>query len=63
MIGGVDKRALAAGRQAIDAEIAHLRPLLQEGGYVAWCDHFVPPDVSLDDYLYYNRVVAEAGRL
>ena len=52
MIGGVDKRALAAGCQAIDAEIAHLRPLLQEGGYVAWCDHFVPPDVSLDDYLY-----------
>jgi hypothetical protein len=53
--GGVDKRALIAGPEAIDAEIARLEPLVREGGYVPHVDHRVPPDVSYDNYLYYLR--------
>lgn len=51
--GGVDKRALIAGKAAIDAEIARLEPLVRDGGYVPHVDHRVPPDVSFDNYLYY----------
>lgn len=57
LIGGIDKRAMAAGKEAIDAELAHLVPLFIEGGYIPWCDHLVPPDVPFQHYLYYvNRM-------
>lgn len=53
--GGIDKRALALGREAIDAELARIRPLLDQGGYIPHLDHLVPPDVSYDDYCYYRE--------
>lgn len=53
MMGGFDKRILAAGWQAIDAEIDRLAPLAEEGGYIPFCDHRVPPDVPLRNYVYY----------
>ena len=28
-------------------------PLVEEGGYIPWLDHSVPPDVSYDNFLYY----------
>ncbi|MFO8081133.1 MAG: uroporphyrinogen decarboxylase family protein [Armatimonadota bacterium] len=59
MMGGVNKRALAAGRDAIDEELARLKPLVDEGGFIPHVDHRVPPDVSYDDYLYYLRTKRE----
>ncbi len=53
MIGGVNKHALALGRAAIDQELAKLPPLLTAGRYLPALDHFVPPDVSWDDYRYF----------
>jgi len=53
MRGGVDKRALARGRTAIDAELQRIRPAFDAGGYIPHVDHSVPPDVSFDDYRYY----------
>jgi len=53
LLGGVDKRALIAGREAIDRELAKLAPLVERGGYLPCVDHRVPPDVSYSDYLYY----------
>jgi len=53
LLGGVDKRALIAGKQAIDAEIHRLRPLVDQGRYVPCVDHRVPPDVTYDNYRYY----------
>jgi uroporphyrinogen decarboxylase len=55
LLGGIDKRAMAAGPGAIDAELARVLPLLREGGFIPWCDHHVPPDVSLANYQYYVR--------
>jgi uroporphyrinogen decarboxylase len=55
LMGGVDKRLLAAGPKFIDNELAHVAPLLAGGGYVAWCDHYVPPDVSLKHYRHFVR--------
>jgi uroporphyrinogen decarboxylase len=57
MMGGVDKRTLARTRKDIDAMIDHLTPLVEEGGFLPTPDHRVPPDVSLDNYIYYlNRI-------
>ena len=53
LIGGIDKRALIAGREAIDAELEKIIPLVEEGGYIPTVDHRVPPDVTLDNYKYY----------
>jgi uroporphyrinogen-III decarboxylase len=53
MWGNVDKRALAAGREAIDAELARLAPVAVQGGFIPLVDHGVPDDVSYQNYLYY----------
>lgn len=57
MMGGFDKRILAKGKDEIDAEINRLAPLIKEGGYVAFCDHHVPPDVPLENYQYFIQAV------
>jgi len=51
--GGVDKRALAKGPAAIDAELERVRPLIEEGGYIPHTDHSCPPDVSFANYCHF----------
>ena len=53
MWGGINKRALATGPAAIDAELERVRPLVEEGGYIPGLDHSMPPDVSFANYQYY----------
>ena len=57
---GIDKRVVATGPAAIDAELARVRPLIEEGGYVPGIDHSLPPDVPYAHYLYYMRKLGEA---
>jgi len=55
IFGGIDKRALAAGKKAIDAELARVvKPMLAQGGYFPMLDHYAPPDIPFEDYLYYK---------
>jgi uroporphyrinogen decarboxylase len=53
MIGGVGKRILAGSREEITREVERLTPLVEEGGYIPTPDHRVPPDVPLQNYLFY----------
>ena len=54
--GNIDKRILAKGKEAIEKEVMSKVPLLiKQGGFIPMVDHVVPPDVSLDNYLYYLR--------
>jgi hypothetical protein len=53
LLGGVNKLALIAGKDAIDRELAHLHPLVERGGFLPCVDHRVPPDVTYENYLYY----------
>lgn len=55
MWGNVDKRALAKGKEAIDAELKRLAPVVAEGGFIPLVDHAVPEDVSYENYLYYLK--------
>ena len=52
--GGIDKRALALDKQAIDQELYSKVPfLVEQGGWIPSLDHGVPPDVPYANYLYY----------
>jgi uroporphyrinogen decarboxylase len=51
--GGVDKRELARGPEAIKAHLREFIPLIEEGGFIPTVDHTVPPDVSWDNFRYY----------
>ena len=62
MSGGIDKRVLAKGKEAIDAHLARIIPPMRErGGYIPTCDHGVPEEVSYENYLYYRRRCVELG--
>lgn len=60
MIGGLDKREIARGPAAIDAEIARNRPLIEEGGYIPAIDHSVSADISWDNYQYFVAAIQRA---
>jgi uroporphyrinogen decarboxylase len=51
--GGVDKRVLVKGPEAIDTHLQRLIPLVEEGGFIPTIDHTVPPDVSWENFQYY----------
>lgn len=51
--GGVDKRVLPHGPEAIRAHLREFIPLIEEGGFVPTIDHTVPPDVSWDNFRHY----------
>jgi uroporphyrinogen decarboxylase len=53
MWGGLDKRAIAWGPEAMEAEFRRLKPLVAEGGYIPAPDHSLPPDVSFANYCYF----------
>ena len=53
IMGGVDKIQLRAGKEATRAYLETLVPLVERGGYIPFCDHRCPPDVTPENYLYY----------
>jgi uroporphyrinogen-III decarboxylase len=57
LMGGIDKRALAGGPAAIDAELERIRPAVARGRYIPDLDHSVPDDVSWQDYVYYTHAL------
>lgn len=60
ILGGIDKKAIAAGRTSIDRELESKLPyMLRHGRYIPYIDHAVPPSVSLDDFTYYRQRINE----
>jgi uroporphyrinogen decarboxylase len=56
LLGGVDKRELAKGKEAIDRLVARIFPAMRRrGGYLPTCDHGVPEEVRYEDYLHYRK--------
>ncbi len=60
LLGGIDKRVLAAGPEAIDEHLERIIPfMLKRGGYVPTCDHGVPDNVSFANYMHYRKRMME----
>jgi len=59
-LGGIDKRAIAAGGETMQKELLRvIPPLLKEGGFIPGCDHGVPPDISWENFVEYAKTLAE----
>ncbi|MBI1293700.1 hypothetical protein GC175_01930 [bacterium] len=59
LMGGFDKHILAQSKEVIAAEVDRLAPLVEEGGYISFCDHRVPPDVPLENYVFFLEKARE----
>ncbi len=60
MMGGIDKRALARGREAIRSEVLRkVPPLVERKGYLPGVDHAVPPDISMENFKYFVNMLKE----
>jgi len=55
--GGIDKREIAKGPEAIQQEVMKKIPqLVEKGGYIPTLDHTFPPDISYDNFRYYMEL-------
>ena len=62
MLGGIDKRVLAKSKPAIDKMVERIVPAMRErGGYIPTCDHGVPEEGSLENYMHYRQRMVELG--
>jgi hypothetical protein len=60
MTGGIDKRVLAQGPEAIDDHLDRIVPVMvKRGGYIPTCDHGVPDNVSYENYAHFRKRVLE----
>jgi len=57
MMGGIDKRALAVGPEAIDAELARIAPAIDNARYIPSLDHCIPDDVPWEGFCYYAEAL------
>ena len=63
ILGGVDKKELAAGPEQIEAELERRIPgMVSRGGFIPMGDHQIPPDVSWENYLFYRQRMAELAQ-
>ncbi len=53
IMGGFDKMKIIEGKESIKKYMESVAPLVERGGYIPFCDHRCPPDVTVENYLYY----------
>lgn len=61
-LGGFDKLAIVAGKDAIDAELKRLEPVIRQGGCMISTDHQPAPHTPLENYRYYVKRLQEVMR-
>ena len=59
MMGAYDKMVMSKGEEAIRAEFERLLPVIKKGGFIPSVDHQTPPEVSLDNYKIYLKLLNE----
>ena len=64
MLGGIDKKAVAAGGQVMRDEVDRVAPVVADGGFFPELDHAAPPDISwanIQEYYAYMRDRLQRG--
>jgi len=59
MIGGFDKTIMHLGEEAMRKEFERIRPAAIAGRYIPSVDHQTPPDVTLEQYRLYVKLLEE----
>jgi uroporphyrinogen decarboxylase len=66
MCGGIPKSEITKGRAAIDKILEPVAEVIKTGGYIPFGDHFIPPDVPWEEFLYYrtrlNEIIDRCGK-
>ncbi|MBQ4051151.1 MAG: hypothetical protein IJD13_05930, partial [Oscillospiraceae bacterium] len=56
--GGIDKRLIAEGGDAIKRHLEYIMPAMRRrGGYIPTCDHGVPEEVTFENYMRYRELM------
>ena len=55
IMGGIPKSDISLGRGRIDEILKPVEIVLETGGYIPFGDHFIPPEVSWEDFKYYRE--------
>jgi uroporphyrinogen-III decarboxylase len=50
--GGLDKRALAAGIEDVEVEVAKAAEMVKKGRYIPGFDHLIPPDAKWENVVF-----------
>lgn len=59
MSGGYDKTVMDQGEARVREEFERIKPAVMGGYFIPTVDHQVPPNVSLEDYKMYCRLLRE----
>ena len=60
--GNISEQSFKKGKEAIEAELRDKIPAAMDGGgYIYHSDHSIPPEVTLETYLYAMKVLDEIG--
>jgi hypothetical protein len=63
MAGGISKRAVAQGGEAMRQAVDRVMPLVEDGGYFPELDHSAPPDISWPSFCeYVSYLMHRLGR-
>lgn len=66
IMGGISKLEIKYGKMKIDEILEPVNEVLKTGGYIPFCDHYVPPDVHWREFKYYrqklNMMIENLGR-
>lgn len=62
MVGGYDKTRMHLGEEAMRAEFERILPAVKVGRYIPSVDHQTPPDVTIENYKIYLRLLDEYVR-
>nr|MBP9016038.1 hypothetical protein [Candidatus Atribacteria bacterium] len=55
MMGGIPKSEIALGHKRIDEILEPVKEVLKTGDYIPFADHFIPPEVSWENFNYYRN--------
>lgn len=66
IMGGIPKSEIVYGRERIDQILQPVEAVLKTGGYIPFGDHFIPPEVEWNDFIYYrsklNSIIDAASK-
>lgn len=55
IMGGIPKTEIKKGKERIDEILEPIAATIKKGGFIPYGDHFVPPEVDWDNFVYYRN--------
>ncbi len=59
MVGAFDKTVMHLGEEAMRKEFERIKPVILSGGYIPGVDHQTPPDVTVENYEIFLKLLRE----